>query len=47
MITAKIENSKSIILDKGLRLGGLKATKNVNAFIIGTSFLLVLREIYL
>lgn len=44
--TAKIEDSKSIILDKSLRFSDLKETKNANAFIIGTTFLLVVREIY-
>lgn len=44
--STKIEGSKSVTLDKGLRFGGLKATKNVNAFVISTTFFLVLREIY-
>lgn len=43
---SKNKRLENLTLDKGLRFGDSKATKNVNVFIIGTTFLLVLREIY-
>lgn len=43
-ITRKTEGVKGITLDKGLQFGGLKIIKSVNACIVGTTFLLVLKR---